>query len=409
MNNQCRVLIVGAGHAGGTVASVLRDQGHIGPITLLGDEADAPYNRPPLSKAFLQGKTDLDALLLKNPVFYQDQQIEFHASVRAERLIPDQRKVILNNGQSLAYDKLILATGARPRALPIPGTQLPNVLVLRTAQDASALKTLLEQKPQHLVLIGGGYIGLELAASALGMGHKVTVLERENRLLARVASEPLAEFFHQQHAQRGATILLNESAQAILGETHVEAVQLSDGSTLACDIVVIGAGVVPNIELAQDAGIRCSNGIEVNLAGQTSEPDIYAIGDVSLRPLPMQDNRLARVESVPNAMEQARLCVADILGLEPPKAELQWFWSDQYEYKLQIAGMAFDVDTTVVRGDPASGKFSILRFKGEQLQCAECVNSPVDFIAAKALIVSGAKINLERVSSLENKLKDCVS
>jgi 3-phenylpropionate/trans-cinnamate dioxygenase ferredoxin reductase subunit len=408
MNNQARIIILGAGHAGGTLVSQLRSLGHAGTITLVGDETQPPYNRPPLSKAYLQGKTELDALLLKNAEYYQEQNIELVCGVTAQSIDPLQRQVVLSDNRQLGYDKLILATGARPRSLPTPGMSLANVLSLRTAQDAQQLQSLFTTPGKRVVLIGGGYIGLELAASAVAMGLDVTVVERESRLLARVASEAISTFFLDEHQKRGVNVLLDTQLEEIIGSEKAEAVRLSNGQTLACDVVLIGAGVVPNVELASAIGIECNNGITVNIHGQTSDADIYAIGDVSSRPLPLYNNRFARVESVPNAMEQAKLAACHILGLEQPKAEVQWFWSDQYEYKLQIAGMAFEYDQTVIRGEPAGGKFSVLRLKEGILQSAECINSPVDFMAAKQLVLNQQVIDTAQATDPALKLKDCL-
>lgn len=408
MNESARIIILGAGHAGGSLASTLRERGHSGQIILVGDEPQAPYNRPPLSKAYIQGTTDLDALLLKSPEFYAQQQIELRTGVAAVSIDRDSRQVLLNDGERVPYDKLVLATGARPRSLPIPGMQLRNVLSLRTAADAQALRDRVTAGASHIVLIGGGYIGLELAASAVSLGLAVTVVEREPRLLARVASEPLAQFFQQQHESRGVRFILGAQATELLGQEEVQGVRLDNGEMLSCDLVVVGAGVVANTELAEQAGLPCENGVRVSLDGQTDDPDIYAIGDVSCRPLPFYGNRSARVESVPNAMEQARLAAAHMLGLEPPRAEVQWFWSDQYEFKLQIAGMAFECDQTLIRGEPSSGKFSVLRLHQGVLQAAECVNSPVDFMGAKQLIASRQQLDPTLLTDLSCKLRDAL-
>ncbi|WP_285274691.1 NAD(P)/FAD-dependent oxidoreductase [Halopseudomonas bauzanensis] len=408
MNNSARVIILGAGHAGGTLASVLRERGHTGPITLIGDEPYPPYNRPPLSKAYIQGKTELGALLLKTPDYYQEQQIDLLTGVTASAIDRAGQQLILTDGRKLAYDKLVIATGARPRELPIDGIHLDNVLALRTARDAEQLRARFADHGGHAVLIGGGYIGLELAASAISMGLSVTVIEREPHLLARVASEPLSRFFQQQHEQRGVRFVLASQALELIGTDRVEAIRLSNGDTLACDLVLVGAGVVANTELAAEAGLTCDNGIMVNLHGQTNDPDIYAIGDVSARPLPLYGHRIARVESVPNAMEQARLAAAHMLGQEQPKPEVQWFWSDQYEFKLQIAGMAFECDQTLIRGEPASGKFTVLRLRQGVLQAAECINSPVDFMGAKQLIASQQPLDPARLTDLSCKLKDAL-
>lgn len=406
MNESARIIILGAGHAGGSLASTLRERGHSGPIILVGDEPQAPYNRPPLSKAYIQGTTDLDALLLKSADYYSQHGIDLRTGVAAVSIDRSARQVLLADGECIPYDKLILATGARPRSLSIPGMQLDNVLSLRTAADAQTLRNCIATGASHVVLIGGGYIGLELAASAVGMGLAVTVIEREPRLLARVASEPLSRFFQRQHESRGVRFVLGAHATELLGQNEVQGLRLDNGDILNCDLVVVGAGVVANTDIAEQAGLPCDNGVLVSLDGQTDDPDIYAIGDVSCRPLPLYGNRAARVESVPNAMEQARLAAAHMLGLEQPRPEVQWFWSDQYEFKLQIAGMAFECDQTLIRGEPASGKFSVLRLHQGVLQAAECVNSPLDFMGAKQLIAGRQQLDPARLTDLSCKLRD---
>jgi 3-phenylpropionate/trans-cinnamate dioxygenase ferredoxin reductase subunit len=405
MNNQDRIVILGAGHAGGTIASMLREQGFSGELTLVGNEPYLPYQRPPLSKAYIQGHTELDALLLKTADYYEERSIKLLIGLGATAIDRAAKRVQLDNGQHLDYDRLVIATGSRARLLPIEGVSLDHILALRTAQDAQRLQQLLKDK-QHLVLIGGGYIGLETAASAVSMGLTVTVIERESRLLARVGSAALSDFFQHEHEKRGVRFLLSSETVRFCGTDQVETVHLSNGETLPCDIALIGAGVLPNMELASEAGLDCSNGIAVNIHAQTSDPAIYAIGDVSYRPLPLLANRSARVESVPNALEQARQATAHILGLVEPKPEVQWFWSDQYEYKLQIAGMAFDWDQEIVRGDPNNGKFSVLRLHNGILQSAECVNSPIDFIAAKQLIAAQLPLDAERLADTAVKLKE---
>lgn len=408
MNNAAGILILGAGHAGGTLASLLREQGHTGLVTLIGDETHPPYNRPPLSKAYLQGKAELEELLLKTPSYYQRQGIDMRYGIQAKAINRQQQTVSFSNDQILSYDKLVIATGSRPRSLPINGSSLANVLPLRTIDDAIQLRELFQHK-KRLVLIGGGYIGLEIAASASAMGLTVTVVERESRLLARVASAPLSHFFQHQHELNGVRFILDTHALSFSGSEEVKAVHLNNGETLSCDMVVVGAGVIPNMELAQEAGLACDNGVMVNIHTQTDDPNIYAIGDVTTRPLPLYDNQYARVESVPNAMEQARQAAAHILGMPVPKPEVQWFWSDQYKFKLQIAGMALQWDQTLTRGNPEDGKFCILRLHKGVLQAAECINSPVDFMGAKQLIASQHPLDINRLTDTGIKLKEALA
>lgn len=282
----------------------------------------------------------------------------------------------LSDGSSQAYDVLILATGARAIALPIEGADLKGILFLRTAADAEALKAQVGPG-KKLAVVGGGYIGLEVAASGRALGAEVVVLEREPRILARVACNALSDFFQAYHEKHGVRFELGATAAAFVGEAgHVTGVKLADGRLIGCDAVVVGVGAQPNDELAKDAGLDCARGVVVDLdARSVTDPAIFAIGDVSHRPMPIYD-RMFRMESVPNALEQAKQAASAITGRPRPAAECPWQWSDQFDLKLQIAGYAFDVDEILVRGDPASAKFAVFHLKGDQVQSVEAINSP---------------------------------
>ena len=299
-----KVVIVGAGHAGGTAAALLRQYGFTGAITLLGEEPIPPYQRPPLSKAWLKGEADEDSLALKPLEFYAEQSIDLRMGVVVRSISRASKQVALADGEPISYDVLVLAMGARPRRLAIPGADLAGVCELRTAADAEALKAAL--KPGcRLAVVGGGYIGLEVAASARALGAEATVIELQSRVLARVASEPMSEFFEAYHRTRGVGFELNVSVHEILGDAgRVIGVKLSDGRTVACDAALIGVGALPNDEIARDAGLECANGIVVDLEARTADPAVFAIGDVTHRPLPLYE-RSFRLESVPNALEQA--------------------------------------------------------------------------------------------------------
>jgi 3-phenylpropionate/trans-cinnamate dioxygenase ferredoxin reductase component len=402
---ETHIVIVGAGHAGGTAAALLRQYGHEGPITLIGEEPIPPYQRPPLSKAWLKGKADADMLALKPLEFYAKHGIDFRPNIRAVALDPGLRSVALSDGTCVGYDDLIIATGARAIPLPIPGAAFSGVMSLRTAADAETLKRAIGPG-KRLAVVGGGYIGLEVAASSRALGAGVLVLEREPRLLARVASEPISRFFQLSHEANGVRFELGCRVVAFEGiDGRVTGVALADGRIIDCDVVVVGVGAVPNDEIAVEAGLQTMRGIIVDLESRTSDPHIFAIGDVAHRPLPIY-GRTFRLESVPNALEQAKQAACAIMGRPPPAGEVPWQWSDQYDVKLQIAGYAFDADSVLVRGDPASGKFAVFHMKGNQVQSVEAVNSPPEFFMGKQLIGSRKVIDRRQLVDASISMKE---
>ena len=400
-----RVVIVGAGHAGGSAAAFLRQYGHTGPIVLIGDEPLLPYQRPPLSKAWLKGEADAESLQLKPSSWYEEAGVSLRLGGVVISLNRGAKTVTLASGEHLAYDYLILATGARARALPIPGADLAGVLSLRTAADAEALKGALGPG-KRLAVVGGGYVGLEAAASTIALGGHATIIEREPRVLARVACETLSTFFQDYHGARGVTFVLNAGVEAFEGEDgHVTGVRLADGRTVACDVALVGVGAIPNEELARDAGLDCTNGVVVDIEARTADPFVFAIGDVTHRPLPIYERQF-RLESVPNALEQAKQAAAAITGRAMPPHEIPWFWSDQYDLKLQIAGLPFDADTQVVRGDVAAAKFAVLHLKGDLIQAVEAVNAPPEFMAGKQLIAKRTPVSLEKLANSSISMKE---
>jgi len=381
-----KAVVVGAGHAGGTLVGLLRLYGWEGEITLVGEEPAPPYQRPPLSKAYLKGEADLSGLELKGPNFYAEHAIELLTGVRATALDRAGRRVTLSDGRNLPYDVCILATGARPRPLEVPGAELPGVLALRTLADADALKAVIVPGTR-LAVVGGGYVGLEAAAAARSLGADAVVIEREARVLARVACAELSAFYQARHRAEGVDIRLGAGVAAFEAgaDGRVAAVVLADGERIACDAALVGVGAIPNDELARAAGLPCPNGVEVDENARTEDPAVFAIGDVSWRPLPVY-GRSMRLESVPNALEQAKQAAAAIAGRPRPPDETPWFWSDQYDVKLQIAGVAFDADEVLVRGDPAEGRFAVFHLQGEVIRAVEAVNAPAEFLAGRQLI-----------------------
>lgn len=378
-------MIVGAGHAGGSAAAFLRQYGWKGPITLIGAEPVLPYQRPPLSKTWLIGAGDLASLLLRSADFYRTNSIEWRGDAEVVAIDRVARAVTLENGERVDYDQLILALGSVVRALPLPGHDLRNIVTLRTVADADRLKTLLSPGVR-LAIVGAGYIGLEIAASARSLGADVIVLEREGRVLPRVASEPLSAFFQQRHTAAGVRIMLNASLEAFEGDDAVAGIRLRDGTVITCNAALVGIGAAPNDALARSAGVTCLNGIVVDQAARTSDPLIHAVGDCTFRPLPLYQQS-ARLESVPNALEQAKQAAADLCGRPPPSPEVPWFWSDQYDVRLQIAGLPFDVAELAIRGDPSGNSFAIFHLSADgAVQAVEAVNAPAEFMAGRIMI-----------------------
>ena len=399
------VVIVGAGHAGGSAAAFLRQYGHEGPVTLIGDEPNLPYQRPPLSKAWLKGEAGEEDLQLRPASFYAEHSVGLRLSASVLSIDRAARQVRLDGGLVVPFDKLILAMGARARPLPVPGVELRGVHYLRTAADAEGVKAELVSG-RRLIIVGGGYVGLEVAASARALGAEVTVIERESRLLARVAGEALSDFFFRYHGERGVRFVLGGSVTAIDGEGgRVSGVRLDRGDRLPCDAVLIGVGALPNQELALMAGLACQDGVIVDERALTEDPDIYAIGDMTRRPLPLY-GRTLRLESVPSALEQAKQAAADITGHKPPAPETPWFWSDQYDLKLQIAGLPFDVDGLIVRGDLSGAKFAVFQMHGDLIQAVEAVNSPAEFMGGRLLIGQRKPVSREKLADPAVSMKE---
>ncbi|MBB6123401.1 3-phenylpropionate/trans-cinnamate dioxygenase ferredoxin reductase subunit [Sphingobium subterraneum] len=399
------VVVVGAGHAGGTVAALLRQYGLTEPITIVGEETIAPYQRPPLSKAWLKGEVDADDLMLKASDFYRENEIALKLGVRAVRIDRDAKRVHLNDGEEIAYDTLILATGSRARQLAIPGVALDGVQALRSIADAEQLKSKLG-KGKRLAVVGGGYIGLEAAASARALGAEAVVVELQDRVLARVACEALSTFLQNYHRARGVIFELNASVAAFEGEAgRVTGVRLADGRLIDADIVLVGVGAIPNDDLARNAGIPCRDGVIVDGDARTSDPSIFAIGDVTQRPLAVYD-RMHRLESVANVLEQAKQAACAIAGRPTPPHEVTWNWSDQYDLKLQMAGVAFDTDEILIRGDPAAAGFAVFHLRGGRVQAVEAINAPPEFMMGRQLIAAQRPIARERLSNPAVSMKD---
>lgn len=400
-----KVLIIGAGHAGGTAAALLRQYGHAGPIVLAGEEAAAPYQRPPLSKAWLKGEAGLDDLLLRPESFYVEQAIDLRLGVTATAIDAAARTVVFSDGATETYDVLVLATGSTARRLPVPGGDDASLLELRTLKDAERLKAVLGPG-KRLAVVGGGYVGLEAAASARALGADAVVIERMDRVLARVASQTLSDFFTALHRQRGVEILTSAEAQSLeTPSLDGGAVRLADGRTIEADAILVGIGAQSCDGLAATAGLVCANGVVVDEQARTSDPAIFAIGDVTNRPVPVHDGARHRLESVPNALEQAKQAAAAIVGRPAPAPEVPWFWSDQYDVKLQIAGLPFGADRQVVRGDPTAPGFAVFHLQGQRLLCVEAVNAPAEFMGGRLLIGKATPVDADKLADATVSMK----
>lgn len=393
--HRCQVVVVGAGHAGGTLAGVLRQQGFVGTVIVVGAESDPPYHRPPLSKKF----TEEDAPQWLRPLeFYSDNNIDLRLSESVVRIDRAERVVHTAGGDRIDYDMLVLATGASARSLPIPGNDLQGVISLRTLGEARALRDGVV-RGASIVIIGGGYIGLEVAAAARAKGCDVVILEREDRVLARVASEELSSILTEFHRARGTRILTEVMVSEICGkaDSSVESLRLADGTEISCDLVLVGIGAVPNDQLARDAGIGCESGITVDGASRTTDPFVLAIGDVTHRIHDRVGSRL-RLESIPSAVEQARQAAAVIVGGELPAHEVPWFWSDQFDLKMKMAGILSPGTETVLRGDPNTEKFALFHLEPDgTLSSIETVNTAAEFMAGKKYLANRTRLDREKL------------
>ena len=400
------IVIVGAGHAAGQVMVTLRQKKYDGKIVLIGEEEHYPYQRPPLSKKFLAGELAVKRLYVKPVSFYDDPNIELHLSTHVTRIDIASKTVIDANSNAYHYENLIIATGARVRTLDVPGSGLAGVHYLRNIQDVTAMHEYMHEG-KRLVIIGAGYIGLEVAAVAASKGLQVTVIEMEERVMSRVVSEQVSGFYQTEHREHGVNLMLSTGLAGFSGSAALEQVDLADGTSVAADFVLICIGVIPNVELAGDAGLDIDNGIRVDDRCRTSDDAIYAIGDCTNHPNMLLGKRL-RLESVHNALEQAKTAARNICGDDLQYAQVPWFWSDQYDLKLQIAGISHGYDRTVLRGDPANRSFSCLYLRDRQLIAIDSINSPRDFVQSKSLIGNHAVISPDTLANVDIALKNMV-
>lgn len=378
------IVIVGAGQAGAALAAKLRTLGHAGPITMIGEEPAPPYQRPPLSKGYLLGDMDLDRLYLRAPAFWAEQNVDLRLGARVTAIDAKARKLTVD-GQTLSYDQLALTTGSRPRTLPAAiGGSLGNVFTVRTLADIDRMAPLM-QRGANVVIVGGGYIGLEAAAVAAKLGLNVTVIEAAPRILQRVAAPETSAYFRKLHADHGVTILEGIGLDRLLGETAVTGARLADGREIPADLVIVGIGILPNAELAESAGLAIDNGIATDAQGRTSDPHIWAAGDCASFP---HAGGRTRLESVGNAIDQAECVAENLLGAGKDYLARPWFWSDQYDTKLQIAGLNSGYDRIVTR--PGEGAaISFWYYRGDQLLALDAMNDSRAYMVGKRLIEGG--------------------
>jgi 3-phenylpropionate/trans-cinnamate dioxygenase ferredoxin reductase subunit len=401
------VVIVGAGQAGAQAIDTLRREGFDGPLTLVGDEPGLPYQRPPLSKKYLAGEMSSDRLVFRHQSFYDEHRVELRLGCRAERVDRDAKRVILTGGEALPYGRLLLCLGAESRRLTCPGSMLAGVHHLRGLADAAAIRRDLVPGAR-VVIIGGGYIGLETAATCRAMGCEVTILEMADRVLNRVAAPSVSDFFAREQRAHGVVVICGARVVALEGAGRVERVLCADGSSHPVDLVVVGVGAMPTTGLASDAGLVCDNGVRVDEFCTTSDPKIFAAGDCANHPSAHYGRRV-RLESVDNAFEQAKAAALNMLGRGVAHDRVPWFWSDQFEHKLLIVGLSEGHDRLIVRGDPHAGGFSICYLKNGALIALEAVNHAKDYMAARKLITERIPLNLERVANPDMPLKEAAA
>jgi 3-phenylpropionate/trans-cinnamate dioxygenase ferredoxin reductase subunit len=400
------VVVIGAGQGGLETAAALRAKGYGGPVTLVGEEPALPYQRPPLSKGYLTGATGHAELALRTESFFASQDITLVTGERALGLDLDLQSVRLGSGTALPYEALVLATGARPRTLPVPGADLGGVVTLRSLADAEELRAHLDGPPRRIVVLGAGFIGLELASTARSSGHEVSIVETQRRVLARALTPRMSQWLAERHEQQGVRLMLGQEVAALHGAPsgRVQAVELRGGQRLPADVVVMGVGALPNTDLAVDAGLHVGDGVIVDRYLRTRDRSVYAVGDCA-RFFSTRLGRHIRLESVQNASDQARCVAAAICGDLAPYTAVPWFWSEQYALRLQMAGLTAGHDEAVTIGDPDGDRFSVLCFRAGELIGVESVNRPADHGIARRLLASGGGPTVEQARGAGFDLK----
>lgn len=402
------VIIVGTGHAGAQAAVALRQQGFTGSILMIGEELHLPYERPPLSKEYFSGEKTFERILLRPEQFWQDKKIDLKLGQRVIQIDAQSHRILTQQNYEYHYDKLIWATGGKPRRLSCEGAALEGIHYIRNREDVDRINQELD-RVQKCVIIGGGYIGLEAASALRKINRDVTLVEGQSRVLARVAGSIISDFYQQYHQEKGVEFYLGQGVDYLEGDQgRVHTVILANGTRIATDMVIVGIGLNPEVNVLVEAGAAFSNGIETDRRCRTSLVDIFAIGDCANHENFFADGQRIRLESVQNANDQAMIVTKEILDKGEDYAAVPWFWSNQYDLKLQTIGLSLGYDQEILRGEPASGSFSVIYLREGKIIAIDCVNRPADFIQGKAIIQQSIYIPIEQLSDHSQALKDMI-
>ena len=400
------LVIVGAGQSAIQCITSLRKEDYPGLITLVGEEEHLPYQRPPLSKGFLEDTVSNERLYFKKLEFFVENKVQLKLGTKAEEIDIENNNIHLSDNTKLSFDKLVFATGSSVRKLDFPGKDLNSIHYLRGLDDALSIKKDLQTR-QNIVVVGAGYIGLEVAAIAAKQNKSVTVIEMADRVMNRTVDPQISDYYLKLHQKNGVTFKFNTSLKEIVGASNPEKVICSDGAEVKADMVIIGAGIMPNVELAENAGLSCDNGIVVNEFGKTDHANIYACGDCTNHPNKLLNKKI-RLESVHNAMEQSKTVASSIINKSIEYNQIPWFWSDQYDHKLQIVGLSGEHDKVIMRGDMSDAKFMLLYTKDEKLIAVDAVNNSKEFLICKKLVANKVTIKPDEISNPDTNLNDLI-
>ena len=400
------LVLIGAGQSAIQCITSLKKEGYTGSITLVGEEEHLPYQRPPLSKGFLEDSIGNDRLYFKKLDYFVENKIQLKLGIKAREVDIENGEILLSDNSSLPFDKLVFSTGSRVRKLDFPGNTLNSIHYLRGLDDALSIKSDIETS-EEIVVVGAGYIGLEVAAIAAKKNKKVTVIEMADRVMNRTVDPQISDYYLELHKKNGVSFKFNTSLKEVIGTKHPEKVLCSDGSEIKADMVIIGAGILPNTELAESAGVSCDNGIIVDEFGKTSHKNIFACGDCTNHPNKLLNKKI-RLESVHNAMEQSKTVASGLLNEPKEYNQIPWFWSDQYDHKLQIVGLSGEHDKVTVRGNISESKFMLFYTKREELIAVDAVNNSKEFLISRKLVANKVKINAEQISNPDTNLNDLI-